>query len=137
MSDHQGKALFSGDLGMLHDAKLVGFIATTNPDKAHHFYGDLLGLPLIEETPVALVFQCANAELRVAIAPPFEPLPFTAAGWQVTDIEAKADALTDAGVEPERFPGMEYSERGIWTAPGGAKVMWVKDPEGNLLSLTE
>ncbi len=122
---------------MLEDAQLVGFVATTDPGRAHGFYNGVLGLAVKEETPVAIVFDCANAELRVAIAPPFEPLPFTVAGWQVTDIEAKADALSDAGYEPERFPGMEYSERGIWTSPGGAKVLWVKDPEGNLLSLTE
>jgi hypothetical protein len=33
------------------------------------------------------------------------------------------------------FPGVD--ELGIWAAPGGAKVAWFKDPDGNLLSLTE
>jgi predicted enzyme related to lactoylglutathione lyase len=26
---------------------------------------------------------------------------------------------------------------GIWTAPGGARIAWFKDPDGNVLSLTE
>jgi predicted enzyme related to lactoylglutathione lyase len=26
---------------------------------------------------------------------------------------------------------------GIWTAPGGAKIAWFKDPDGNILSLTQ
>jgi hypothetical protein len=25
----------------------------------------------------------------------------------------------------------------VWTAPGGAKVAWFKDPDGNTLSLTQ
>ncbi|WP_298271251.1 hypothetical protein [Gemmatimonas sp.] len=25
----------------------------------------------------------------------------------------------------------------IWDAPGGARIAWFKDPDGNLLSLTE
>ncbi len=28
-------------------------------------------------------------------------------------------------------------ELGIWTAPSGAKVAWFKDPDGNILSLSE
>jgi predicted enzyme related to lactoylglutathione lyase len=27
--------------------------------------------------------------------------------------------------------------QGIWSAPGGAKVAWFKDPDGNVLSLTQ
>ncbi|HEY2663792.1 MAG TPA: hypothetical protein VGI47_05580 [Candidatus Binataceae bacterium] len=34
-------------------------------------------------------------------------------------------------------PFLQQSADGIWTAPSGAKVAWLKDPDGNLLSLTE
>ena len=37
----------------------------------------------------------------------------------------------------ERYPGMVQDEVGIWIAPTGAKVAWFKDPEGNLLSISE
>jgi predicted enzyme related to lactoylglutathione lyase len=30
---------------------------------------------------------------------------------------------------------MGQDERGIWAAPGGARVAWFKDPDGNTLSL--
>ena len=26
---------------------------------------------------------------------------------------------------------------GIWTAPSGARIAWFKDPDGNVLSVTE
>ena len=37
----------------------------------------------------------------------------------------------------ERFPYFTQDARGIWSAPSGAKVAWFKDPDGNVLSLTE
>ena len=33
--------------------------------------------------------------------------------------------------------GFPQDELGVWTSPGGAKVAWFKDPDGNTLSLTE
>jgi hypothetical protein len=32
---------------------------------------------------------------------------------------------------------MKQDELGIWTAPTGAKVAWFKDPDGNILSISE
>jgi hypothetical protein len=32
---------------------------------------------------------------------------------------------------------MSQDERGIWTAPSGAKIAWFPDPEGNILSITQ
>jgi predicted enzyme related to lactoylglutathione lyase len=32
---------------------------------------------------------------------------------------------------------MQQDQRGIWTAPGGAQIAWFKDPDGNVLSLTQ
>jgi hypothetical protein len=45
--------------------------------------------------------------------------------------------LGEQGVAFERFPGMEQDELGIWTTPGGDKVARFKDPDGNVLSLTQ
>jgi predicted enzyme related to lactoylglutathione lyase len=40
-------------------------------------------------------------------------------------------------VKFERFPGMAQDEFGIWDSPSGARVAWFKDPDGNILSVTE
>jgi hypothetical protein len=37
----------------------------------------------------------------------------------------------------ERYEWMKQDERGIWTSPTGARVAWFKDPDGNILSLSE
>ena len=37
----------------------------------------------------------------------------------------------------QRFPGMDQDADGIWTVPGGARVAWFRDPDDNLLSVTQ
>ncbi|MGA9069644.1 MAG: VOC family protein, partial [Terracidiphilus sp.] len=58
-------------------------------------------------------------------------------GWQVPEIKATIQNLVQAGVRFERFEGMTQDELGIWNSPYGAKVAWFKDPDGNILSVTE
>jgi len=41
------------------------------------------------------------------------------------------------GVVFEKYPFVEDKERGIWTAPGGDRVAWFKDPDGNVLSVAQ
>ena len=45
-------------------------------------------------------------------------------------------ALIGAGVECERFDGMEQDADAIWTAPGGDRIAWFRDPDGHLLSIS-
>jgi len=38
----------------------------------------------------------------------------------------------------ERYESfLKQDELGIWTAPGGTRVAWFKDPDGNLLSISQ
>jgi predicted enzyme related to lactoylglutathione lyase len=32
---------------------------------------------------------------------------------------------------------MEQDDLGIWTTPGGDRIAWFTDPDGNVLSLTQ
>jgi predicted enzyme related to lactoylglutathione lyase len=32
---------------------------------------------------------------------------------------------------------MEQDENAVWTTPGGDKIAWFTDPDGNTLSLTQ
>ena len=58
-------------------------------------------------------------------------------GWTVGDIHAMITDLAGRGVAFERFDGLEQDEAGVWTAPGGARIAWFRDPDGNVLSLTQ
>ena len=75
--------------------------------------------------------------LRIQKVKGHQPLPYTALGWKVTDIVGKVTELAARGARFERVPGIAQDERGIWASPSGARVAWFKDPDGNLLSLTQ
>jgi catechol 2,3-dioxygenase-like lactoylglutathione lyase family enzyme len=122
---------------MLNLAKIVAFIPTRDSDQARPFYENVLGLPVVSEDGFATVFDCHGIMLRVVKAPPFTPQPFTVLGWEVERIEDEIKALQARGVKFERFPGMPQDELGMWSAPGGSKVAWFKDPDGNILSLSQ
>jgi hypothetical protein len=47
------------------------------------------------------------------------------------------DWLHGRGVAFEIYPFAQDQQRGIWTAPGGDKVAWFKDPDGNVLSVSQ
>ena len=51
--------------------------------------------------------------------------------------EADLDDLARRGVAFERYDGLQQDAAGVWTAPGGARIAWFRDPDGNVLSLTQ
>jgi catechol 2,3-dioxygenase-like lactoylglutathione lyase family enzyme len=122
----------------LADHNIIGFLAASDPERAKEFYRDTLGLPLVsEELPFALVFDAHGTALRVTMVKEVIPAGYTVLGWRVPDAVAAARSLKEAGVRLERYPGMEQDELGVWSAPGGAKVAWFKDPDGNTLSISQ
>jgi len=102
------------------------------------FYGEKLGLQLVSEDGFALVFNAHGTMLRVTMVRKIAPAEYTVLGWKVADIVAAVKGLQESGIVLERFPGVEQDDLGIWTAPGGgARVAWFKDPEGNILSVSQ
>jgi catechol 2,3-dioxygenase-like lactoylglutathione lyase family enzyme len=125
---------------MLQAAEIVAFVPTRDPAKARAFYDRILGLEFVSEDPFAVVFNANGVTLRitdVSSVPEFKPAPFTILGWHVPNTEATVRDLASKGVAFERYPGMQQSPTGVWTAPSGAKVAWFKDPGGNVLSVTQ
>jgi hypothetical protein len=53
------------------------------------------------------------------------------------DILATVEELRNAGVVFERYAALVRNDDGIWTAPSGANVAWFKDPDGNVLSISQ
>jgi predicted enzyme related to lactoylglutathione lyase len=121
----------------LRGADPIAFVPTKDMGKARPFYEKTLGLPMEGESPVACAFRTGGVLLRVIVVEQLTPFPFTLLGWSVDDIAATVAALTARGVAFDRFEGVEQDELGVWRSPGGARVAWFKDPDGNTLSLTQ
>jgi len=121
---------------VLGDRPLMAFIPVGDLATARSFYGDVLGLGVTEENPYAVVLDAGGAMLRLAQVDDLRAQPFTIAGWQVPDLELSIDGLQRRGVSFIRYEGMDQDARGIWTTPGGDRIAWFHDPDGNTLSLT-
>ncbi|HSS40693.1 MAG TPA: VOC family protein [Polyangia bacterium] len=122
---------------MLAENGLMAFLATRDGARARAFYADKLGLRVLSDDDFALALDAGGTMLRVQKVEDFTPHPFTAMGWQVTDIQATVEGLARAGVVFQRYPGMDQDPRGIWHSPSGARIAWFKDPDGNTLSLSQ
>jgi catechol 2,3-dioxygenase-like lactoylglutathione lyase family enzyme len=121
---------------MLAQCDLIGFIPTTNADRARAFFVGTLKLDFVTDDQFALVVRANRNNIRIVRVDNFTPLPFTILGWQVPNIEQVVKELSAAGVVFEKYPFVK-DPSGIWSAPGGAKVAWFKDPDGNLLSISQ
>jgi predicted enzyme related to lactoylglutathione lyase len=122
---------------VLGSSKIMAFLVTRDRPRAQAFYRDTLGIRLISEDPYALVFDAHGTMLRISQVPEWTPPRHTVLGWEVSDIVATVEALGKAGVKLERYSFMQQDERGIQTFPGGARVAWFQDPDGNTLSVTQ
>ena len=125
---------------MLGSADLIAFVPSRNLAVSRPFYEKTLGLTFVAEDRFALVFDANGVTVRVvnvSMVDTFAPAPFTILGWQVASADRAGRSLVAKGVRLERYPGMDQDPNGIWTAPGGARVAWFKDPDGNTLSITE
>jgi catechol 2,3-dioxygenase-like lactoylglutathione lyase family enzyme len=122
----------------LNRYKIIGFVTIVDVQRAKEFYGGTLGLRLIcEEPPFALVYDANGIMLRLGMGKELPPAHGTVLGWEVPDVAVAVKDLRQAGVEFERYSFMPQDELGIWTSPTGAKVAWFKDPDGNILSVSE
>ena len=75
--------------------------------------------------------------MRITSVESVSPQPYTVLGWQVDDIEAAVDDLAARGVQFLIVDGLPQDPRGIWTAPGRARIAWFHDPDENVLSLQQ
>ncbi len=122
---------------MLGGAQLVAFAATADAARARTFYQDTLGLRLVTDDAFALAFDCRGTPLRIQKVKEVRPPPFTVLGWTVPDLRQTVTTLGKQGVSFERYPFLEQDALGIWAAPSGTRVAWFKDPDGNLLSVSQ
>jgi catechol 2,3-dioxygenase-like lactoylglutathione lyase family enzyme len=124
-------------MGVLEAARAAVVICTRDRAHATKFYRDTLGLPLVSDDNFAAVFNVGGTALRVSTVADFTPHEHTILGFTVPDVTAAVKALRENGVAFNVYEKFKQDELGILTIPGGAvKVAWFKDPDGNVLSVT-
>ena len=123
-------------MGILEAAKPAVVICTRDRTRAVAFYRDILGLDLAYEDNFAAVFNSGGITLRISLVPDFTPHEHTILGFNVTDVAATVEALRAQGAVFNIYEGFKQDESAILTLPRGIQVAWFKDPDGNVLSVT-
>jgi catechol 2,3-dioxygenase-like lactoylglutathione lyase family enzyme len=124
-------------MGILEAAKPAIIICTRDRTRATTFYRDTLGLAMAHEDNLAAVFNIGGVTLRVSSVPDFTPHEHTILGFRVPDLAATVRALREKGVVFNIYSRFPQDDLGILTVPGGTvQVAWFKDPDGNVLSVT-
>jgi hypothetical protein len=81
-----------------------------------------------------LVFDSNGVMLRIGKVHEFTPAQNTVLGWESNDIESTIRSLEREGVA---YPNMHQDRQGVCTFPNGDKVAWFKDPDNNVLSISQ
>ena len=123
----------------LSDGKVAAAIAVTDIARAVEFYEGKLGLTASggEEPDGGRTYECGGgASVHVFPSPMARASGATVAGWTVEDVEGTIDDLIAHGVTPEQYSEGPYvtDEKGL-ARMGGFVGAWVKDPDGNVLSI--
>lgn len=127
---------------MLANVPVCATLPTSDLPRARRFYGEALGLA---EGPISVdggVFFTAGKGtiLRIYERPPgYTPAEYTVVGFLVEDLEKEMSELRRRGVAFGEYdlPHLK-TENGVYTDQRrGAKGSWVRDPDGNILALTQ
>ncbi|HEX7950423.1 MAG TPA: VOC family protein [Candidatus Limnocylindrales bacterium] len=120
---------------MLSESLLVTTLVVTDIDRAKHFYGEQLGLRLLDETPASCRFGAGSgSQLTVRRGQPAAG-GGTVAHFEVEGLEAVIRDLVSRGVVFEEYETPKTVD--FIAQVGPARGAWFKDPAGNLLGLRE
>jgi catechol 2,3-dioxygenase-like lactoylglutathione lyase family enzyme len=108
-------------------------------DRARAFYAEHFGLEPYAEEHNHLYYDVAGTPLLIFPSSGAASGTHDQFGLIVEDLDAEVARLRSKGVEPEVFPAPPGAEirDGIMRRGDFMKATWIKDSEGNLLSIAE
>jgi catechol 2,3-dioxygenase-like lactoylglutathione lyase family enzyme len=121
---------------MLKESRAFSGFSTNDMEKSREFYADKLGLNVTEENGNLNLHLEGGGTVFIYPKDNHEPATYTALNFPVKDIDEAVDSIARAGIQLERYEGIEQDERGIARDESTA-IAWFKDPAGNILSVLE
>jgi catechol 2,3-dioxygenase-like lactoylglutathione lyase family enzyme len=122
---------------MLADHASSAIVAVADLERARAFYGGTLGLPLAGEGAAegVLIYATGATRLVVYASAYAGTNRANAAVWSVGgELDTIVAALEAKGVAFEHYPEVGRLEGNVHHA-GGARLAWLKDPDGNILHI--
>jgi predicted enzyme related to lactoylglutathione lyase len=125
--------------GMLGTTKATSGFAVKDIGEARKFYEDLLGLQvevLDEEHGVTRLKLAAGYDVLMYLSPDMTPPSYTMLNFEVDDVDAAVEGLSERGVDFQRYDGFDHDEKGIVRGPG-PQIAWFEDPSGNIVAVMQ
>ena len=124
---------------MLGGKDAAAALAVSDLQRARNFYENTLGLEAVQESPGAILYRSGNSVVLVYPSEYAGTNKATAATWAVgDDFDSIVQALKDKGVTFEHYDDLpETTREGDVHLMGEMKGVWLKDPDGNILSLID
>ncbi len=124
---------------MLADHPVFPILLSRDLDESRHFYGDVLGLPILREDPDdRIVFGSGSGtQLVVTRSTVGTKDRQTQLAWRVPDLRATLAGLRERGVRVEEYePPDPPTVDGI-ADMGHSWAAWITDPSGNVLGIVQ
>ena len=121
---------------MLKESRAFSGFSTNDMEKAREFYADKLGLNVTEENGALNLHLEGGGTVFIYPKDNHEPATYTVLNFPVKDIDETVDSLARAGIQLERYEGIDQDERGIARDENNS-IAWFKDPAGNILSVLQ
>ena len=123
---------------MFRETKAFSGFAVADIAAAKAFYGDTLGIDVTQDHGMLTLHLAGGRDTIVYPKADHVPATYTILNFPVDDVEAAVDALTEKGVEFQKYEGEDFATdaKGIMRQ-GGPLIAWFTDPAGNVLSVLQ
>lgn len=126
---------------MLQSSDTFSGYSVNDIEAAKKFYKETLGLN-VKQNEMGLELKLKDQSIFIYEKTDHQPASFTVLNFITEDINAKIDAMVEAGITFERYDSLpaQQDERGVLrglAAKMGPDIAWFKDPAGNILGLLQ
>jgi catechol 2,3-dioxygenase-like lactoylglutathione lyase family enzyme len=123
---------------MLGSKDAAATLAVSDLERARDFYENTLGLAPMQDLGGAILYKSGNSVVLVYPSEYAGTNKATAASWAVgDDFDAIVEDLRTKGATFEHYDDLPETTRdGDVHTMGEFKGVWLKDPDGNILNLT-
>ncbi len=121
---------------MLTDALAEAIVPISDRERSIEFYGNALGLTLVENLPEEVVFEAGHGtRLSLYESVGAGKSRHTVAGFIVEDLDRVVASLRERGVVFEEYDLPELKTVDGIATVGETRGAWFKDPDGNIIGV--
>ena len=127
---------------MLNRARITAIVPVSDVEAAIRFYGDTLGLELLERRDDLpenreAEFRAGDGTLVVYESVAAGQSRGTVAGFRVDDLDSVVGALRERGVAFEEYDLPDLKTENAIATIGDLRASWARDPDGNIIAFEQ